>query len=348
MIGLPIFGLMFVIAWIYFRKFENSPRLAAFTFGSKTPSWHVRFWTAIVKLLALAIIITGLAEPYINQSVTETKYKNVRVFILMDVSGSMVYAEDVKPNRLEAVRKEVINFYNKLDGNYEFSVIPFAGNPNPYYCPLTYSKSVFIPLMQKIGPDSAPTLGTNIPAAFDVLKTKIEKDKLDESGVNVILLITDGGKEEADAANRIKLFQVVSKMADKNSKVYVVGVGGGEPAILVKRDRKGVFIDYIKDGEKVAYSDLDEEILKQVAIQGKGEYLHLDKNDQLEPFLAEVLRENRIVDEGGNVVYKRLNIQCYLFAASAVLLWLSFIANRRRKVSDGTREQIITGRQVYS
>lgn len=348
MIGLPIFGWMFIIAWSHFRRFEDSERLSTFTFGSKIPSWHTRIWIAIAKLFAMAIIITGLTEPYINRPVSEPKYKNVRIFILMDVSGSMAYAEDVQPNRLEAVRKEVIKFYNKLDGNYEVSVIPFAGSPNPYYCPLTYSKSVFIPLMEKIGLDSAPTLGTNIAAAFDALKEQIKKDKLDESGVNVVVLITDGGKEEADAANRIKLFQAVNQMADKNSKVYVVGVGGGEPAVLVKRDRKGAFIEYVKEDDKIAYSDLDEEILKQVAAQGKGDYLHFDKGDQLEPFLSEVLKENRIADESGSVVYKKLAIQPYLFAAAAVLLWLSFIANRRRKVSNGTGQQIITGRQVDS
>lgn len=347
MFGLPIFGLLFLIAWRHFRKFQDSLQIRAFTFGSYMPSWKIRFVTACIKLTALALIITGLSEPYINKAAFEPKYKNVRIFFLLDVSGSMVYAEDVKPNRLSAVRDEVIRFYDKLDGNYEVSVIPFAGNANPYYCPLTYSKFVFVPMMQKIGPESAPTLGTNITSAFEALKEQIARDKLDESGINIVVLITDGGKEEADATNRIKLSKVVGEMSNKNSKVYVVGVGGSLPAVLVKRDRSGAFIEYIKEDNKVAYSELDEEILKQVAVQGKGEYLHFEQGNQLEPFLAVVLRENRIADKD-NIVYKREPIQCYLFAVAAALLWLSFIANRRRKVSDGRQQKALASGQIYS
>lgn len=345
MLGLPIIGWLFVIAWRHFRKFQASPQMGAFVFGSDMPSWRTRIVIAGLKLTALVLVITGLTEPYVNKKVTEPKYKNVRIFFLLDVSGSMVYAEDVKPNRLTAVRSEVLRFYNKLDGNYEVSLIPFAGSANPYYCPLTYSKSVFVPLMERVGPESAPTLGTDIPSAFDALKQQIAKDKLDESGINIVVLITDGGKEEADATNRIKLSQVVSEMSNKNSKVYVVGVGGSEPTALIKRDRRGGFIDYVKEDDKIAYSELDEEILKQVAAQGKGEYLHFEQDNQLEPFLAVVLRENRIADKG-NIVYKKEHIECYLYAAAAALLWLSFIANRRRKVSDG-KQQAITSGQVH-
>ena len=332
MIGLPIFGWMFVIAWRHFRRFETSHRMASFTFGSNMPSWKTRALIAGIKLLALALVITGLAEPYINMPSKEPKYKNVRLFFLLDVSGSMVFAEDVKPNRLSAVRTEVLNFYDSLDGNYEVSVLPFAGSPNPYYCPLTYSRSVFVPLMEKIGPDSAPSLGTNIPEAFNALKEQIKQDKLEESGINIIVLITDGGKEEADATNRIKLFQVVSKLAEKNNKVYVVGVGGSEPAVLVKRDHKGVFVEYVLEDKKVAYSELDEEILKEVAIQGKGDYLRFDQGNQLKTFLGGVLQENRIADEA-NLVIQKTKLQCYFFMFAAILLWAAFTCNRTRKAS---------------
>lgn len=346
LVGIPIFMWLIWVAWSYFRKFEQSARLETFAFGSNAPSWFARIIFGVISIIALSLIVLALAEPYVKTTVEEPKYKNVRLFFLVDVSGSMVYAEDIKPNRMAAVRKEMLLFYDKLDGNYETGIIPFAGSANPYYCPLTYRRSVLIPMTNRLGPDVAPTLGTDISSSFAALEIQVEKDKLDESGVNVVVLITDGGKEEADATNRIKLAGTIEKLASKNTKVYVVGVGGSEPAPLIKRDRNGNFLEYIAEDGKTATSQLDEEILKQIAAQGKGNYLRFEQGDQLYTFLEGVLRENRIADES-NLVYKKVTIQHWLFAAAAVLFWLVFIANRSRGVSNG-RQQVKPCGSVHS
>jgi Ca-activated chloride channel family protein len=331
LLALPPLAALMIWAWRAFRKFENSPKMGLFSYGSNRPSWFVRVLIGSLRILALATIVLAVAEPYIRIPSQEVKYENVRLFFLVDVSGSMQYAEDVKPNRLVAVRKETAEFLKQQNGSYETSVIPFAGHANAYYCPLTYSPSVYLPLIEKLGPDSAPTLGTDITAAFAALEQALKRDKLYDTGVNVVVLITDGGKEEADATNRHKLGNMVRDMSSKNCRINVVGVGGSEPCPLVRRDRKGNFVDYVRDSDTgaVAKSELDEEILKQLATAGKGNYLRFQEGNQLYKFLDDTLKENRVVGTG-NIVYKKVTLQSYLFATAALLFWCCFLANRRK------------------
>jgi len=316
-------------SWSSFSKFENSPKMGLFSYASERPSWVTRLFIGLLRVAAVVLIIVGLADPYIMTPTRQVRYKDVRIFYLMDVSGSMLYAEDVKPNRLVAVRSETVKFMRDLDGSYETSIIPFAGSANPYYCPLTYSPRVYIPLVEKLGPEVAPTLGTDITSAFAVLEDAIRKDKLDESGVNVVFLVTDGGKEEADATNRIKLNELVRKLSEKNTRINVVGVGGKEPVPLIRRDRKGNYIGPVMEEDNQATSQLDEEILMQLADNGKGKYIRFDSENQLYTFLDASLKENRVVSDG-DMVYKKVMLQCYLFATAALLFWCCFIANRRR------------------
>jgi Ca-activated chloride channel family protein len=325
----PPLAYLMARSWSLFGKFENSPKMGLFSYASERPSWAARWIVGFMRAAALSLIIVGLADPYVMRPTKEVRYKDVRIFYLMDVSGSMQYAEDVKPNRLVAVRGETARFMKSLDGNYETSIIPFAGSANPYYCPLTASPRVYVPLMERIGPDAAPTLGTDMTAAFDVLEEAIRRDKLDETGVNVIFLITDGGKEEADATNRIKLNELVTKLASKNCRINVIGVGGREPAPLIRRDRQGSYVGPVLEEGQPATSQLDEEILMQLAESGKGNYIRFESENQLYTFLDVSLKENRVVSEG-DIVYKKVTLQCYLFATAALLFWCCFLANRSR------------------
>ncbi len=316
---LPIFFILMVYSWLAFKKFANSPAHGLFAYKSNTPSLFTRIIIGLTRLLAIATIIIGLAEPSINIPTQEIKYKDIRLFFLMDVSGSMLYAEDVKPNRLVAVRNEIVAFMKKLEGNYETSIIPFAGTANPYYCPLTYSSNIYTTLMEKLGPEAAPTNGTNMTAAFLVLEKAVKE------GVNIVFLVTDGGKEEADATNRVELNKLIHKL--DNCFVHTVGVGGIEPCPLIKRSRSGAFIEYAKEDDgRIATSRLDEDILKQIAENGRGTYLHFEENKQLSQFLDKAVKENRVAGIG-EINYKRLSVQHYCFAIAALLFWCCFLVN---------------------
>jgi Ca-activated chloride channel family protein len=174
------------------------------------------------------------------------------------------------------------------------------------------------------------TQGTNIAAAIEAFNNIIVKEyKLDQSGVNLVILLSDGGKEEALATDRIKLLNIVKNLGSKNFKFFTVGVGGKEAAPLIERDNKGNFINYVKDDlGKAAYSKLDEEILEGVAKAGKGRYFNFQVKDELVGFLDGVIKENRTAG-GIDISYKKYYLQAWLFAFAAVLLFFANILNRR-------------------
>lgn len=302
--------------------------MGLFSYRSVLPCFGVRVLWGAMRLLALLLIVLGLSEPYIFLPSKVNKHTDVRLFFVLDVSRSMQYAEDVLPNRLVAVRNEVCKFMSKLDGIYETSIIPFAGMANPYYCPPTFSSTVYLPLMQLASPDCAPSLGTDIFAALEALQEVIKH--VPDGPRNVVFLITDGGKEEADATNRIKTDQLLITLRDKkNVFINTIGVGGKEPCMLRIRNQKGAFIDFVRDDNgAVAKSHLDESILDHIAKVANGKYFHFDSDTaDLSSFLDEILQQNRVVAKG-ELVYKKVSLQPWLFMSAAVFIWFCFLANR--------------------
>jgi len=241
----------------------------------------------------------------------------------------MVYAEDVPPNRLEATRKQIREFYNSLDGVYECSILPFAGDVNPYFCPFTTTKLSFLGMLDELDWRSAPTLGTDLTKAMNAIKDiYIKKDKIDKSGLNIVVLLSDGGKEEALATNRIQLLQTTRELTSKNFKIYTVGVGSDKAAPLVVRDSKGGFVRYLTDANnQISTSQLDEEILKQIAENGNGKYYNLNSSTALAYDLQKVIKENRkLVSE--RMKLEKFDLQSYLFAVTVCLLVVCLLLNK--------------------
>lgn len=301
------------------RSFKNNKSYEFFSFNSKLPYTSFRIFVNILFLLVFSLVIIGLADPYVKILDSNIKYQNIRLFFLVDVSGSMIYAEDILPNRISAIKKELKEFYKSLDGEYEVSIIPFAGTPNPYYCPLTYKSNVILPLIDSLDNESAPAAGTDISAVVVSLRETILKEKLNKNGINLVILLSDGGREEFDANNKNSLFGSISKLTN-NSKFYVVGVGGDKATPLIRRASNGGFVDYIKESDgKVSTSLIDEVGLKNIAQRGNGNYIRFDREGILAEFLNDAIRENRVPIQG-ELRYKAVGLRVYFFATAAFLL----------------------------
>jgi hypothetical protein len=329
LVAIPVMATLLWLSWRHYRRFEQSKYMLIF--GHNSPSWTSRFIWGGLKLGALALLLFALAEPAIKLPSKEKKYENVRIFFLVDVSSSMVYAEDIKPTRMDCTKKEMLSFYDQLDGQYSIGIIPFAGMPNAYYCPVTNSRASYTLMTKKLSPNVAPDPGTDLPLAMESLQGYLKKNKLYDSGINIIVVMTDGGKEESESTNRLGFTKNITEMSGKNCKFFFVGIGGKEPAPLLIRDKKGAFVDFVRDEKgNAASSQLDEDFLRSAAEVSRGEYKLFDKPGELYPLLKDSIEKNR-VELNGEIVYKQVSLQPYLFVASFVILMLCFIANRSRK-----------------
>lgn len=326
---LLILPLLAALGWAIRSLLKFDGHVKEFFAYSNIPTWGRRIFVYSACLLAISASILALTDPYVYVTGKDKEYTNIRIIFVVDVSRSMVFAEDVPPNRLEATRKQIRDFYNSLDGVYECSILPFAGDVNPYFCPFTTTKVSFLGMLDEMDWRSAPTLGTDLTRAMEAIDdVYVKKDKIDKSGLNIVILLSDGGREEALATNRIKLLQVTRELSSKNFKIYTVGVGSDKAAPLVVRDSKGGFVRYITGANnQIATSQLDEEILKQIAENGNGAYYNLNSSTALAYDLNKIIKENRkLVAE--KTKPEKLHLRPYLFSVTVCLLMLCLLLNK--------------------
>jgi Ca-activated chloride channel family protein len=234
---------------------------------------NLKRWTKfVIILLALTCLVFAAANPQVGTKMQEVKQTGIDVFILLDVSNSMM-AEDIKPNRLEKAKYQISNLINKLRGD-RIGLIIFAGQ-SYVQIPLTTDYSAANLFLSAVDVNSVPSQGTAIASAINLATASF--DTL--STQKVIIAITDGEDHEGDVQ------KAVENALSRAIKIYTIGLGseGGVPIPVYNNRNQLVGFKKDRDGNTVL-TKLDEEALKRIAIEGNGRYFrgtnyedHLDK-----------------------------------------------------------------------
>jgi Ca-activated chloride channel family protein len=160
-----------------------------------------RFLKGFLLLSAFGLMVFALAGPRWGSHFQEVSQKGVDIMIAVDVSPSML-VEDIKPNRLERARREILDFLKVVQGD-RVGLVAFSGAAF-IQCPLTLDYAALEMFLNALQPDLIPVPGTDLGAAikiaFSYFDFKTETDK-------VILLITDGEDNEnrgLEAARKAK------------------------------------------------------------------------------------------------------------------------------------------------
>jgi Ca-activated chloride channel family protein len=188
----------------------------------------------------------------------------------MDVSGSMA-AQDFLPNRMEAAKKQAIDFVNNRLTD-RIGIVIFA-EESFTLCPLTTDKKAIITAIEsiKIG------LLSNGTSIGDGLATSVQRLKQSSIKSKIIVLLTDGvnngGIMGTDNATEIaKVLQ---------TKVYTIGLGTNGLAPYTENTAAGPVTTY----EKVA---IDEKLLQHIADETGGKYFRATNNNGLEIIYKEI------------------------------------------------------------
>jgi Ca-activated chloride channel family protein len=239
-------------------RFAHQPML-----GRIMPASGLRWLLkAGLVLLGLASLIIAAARPQFGAYFDKVSSRGADIFIVLDVSKSM-WAEDVKPSRLERAKSDIKDFLAKVKGD-RVGLIAFAGAPI-IQVPLTNDHAFLKMSLDELGPDSAPRggslIGDAIRKAIVSLPPTAERDR-------AILLITDGEDQESyplEAARQAK---------EQNIKIFAVGLGDvKEGARIPIRDTNGS-LKYAKGAEgQEHWSSLNETLLKQIALETAGAYI---------------------------------------------------------------------------
>ncbi len=227
------------------------------------PSFRAaRPWVkAVLMLVGVTCLIMGASRPRFGVFFEEVSQRGVDLFVLLDVSRSMM-AEDVAPNRLERAKSDIRDLLHKLKGD-RVGLIAFAGSP-VVKVPLTTDHGFFYMLLDDIDTDSAPRggslIGDAIRKAMEAMEERRDRDQ-------VIVLITDGEDHDSFPAEAAK------QSAERSIKIFTIGLGDvGEGARIPVRDESGQ-LSYVRHKGQEVWSKMDERLLKEIALTTSGAYI---------------------------------------------------------------------------
>lgn len=267
-------------------------------------------WKFTIMQLALSMVIIALANPQIGTRLEEVKREGIEVILAVDVSNSML-AEDVRPNRLERVKRSINRLLDNL-GDDKVGLIVFAGK-SFLQLPLTTDFAAARLITSTISTDIAGTQGTAIGSAIDLAVESFSQD-LNKS--KVLIIMTDGENHEDDAVS------IAKRAKEKNVVIYTIGVGNSEGAPIPVY-QNGKITGYMKDnkGENII-TRLDPAILQEIALETNGEFFRSDIGTDVE--LTELVERVSKMDkqEFESKVFTNYEDRFQIFVALALFFLL--------------------------
>lgn len=273
-----LLALPVAIAWyIWKRKKQTASVRISSIKGFKSSSsflTKLRPLLFILRLATLALIITALARPRNVEVSTKTKTtRGIDIVIAIDVSASML-AKDLRPNRLEALKKVAASFINGRP-NDRIGVVEYAGESFTK-TPITSDKSIVLSALKSIEYNNIIEGGTAIGMG---LATGVNRLKDSKALSKVIILMTDGENNAGQIDPRI----AAELSAEFGIKVYTIGMGTNGLALTpYSYNANGSFI-YQK-----AQVTIDEDLLKEIAKTTGGQYFRATNNEKLQEIYDEI------------------------------------------------------------
>lgn len=306
--------LPLVMLWYVFKNKKQTAELKMSSLkGFKiTNSWlpKVRHLLFVLRLLALALLITALARPQTVDVSTKTKTtKGIDIVMAIDVSASML-AKDLSPNRLEALKKVAAEFI-KGRPNDRIGLVEYAGESFTK-TPITSDKAIVLRSLRSIKYNTIIQGGTAIGMG---LATSVNRLKDSKATSKVIILLTDGVNNSGFIDPKI-----ASELAvEYGIKTYTIGLGTNGMALSpISIDPRTGQFQYSR-----IQVEIDEELLKEIAEATGGKYFRATNNKKLEEIYNEINKlEKTEVEEFKFYNYEEKYRQLVLLAGFLLIIEL--------------------------
>lgn len=258
----------------------------------------------ILRYLAIAFLIIALSRPQIVDISTQTKTsKGIDIIIAVDVSSSML-AQDLKPNRLDAL-KSVAKEFIKDRVSDRIGLVVYAGESYTK-TPVTSDKSVILNSLDAINFDRVIEDGTAIGMG---LATSVNRLKDSKAKSKVIILLTDGVNNSGfidpnTAADLALSFGI---------KTYTIGLGSNGNALApIAINPNGTFRYGLTKVE------IDEKLLESIAKQTGGLYFRATDNERLKDIYQEINKLEKTEAEefkylNAQEIYRKFALISFLF-----------------------------------
>ena len=281
--------LPLAIGWLFYKRNQLS---ATVKMSSLEPFKQNRTFLArakpflyVLRILALSSIIIALARPRSVDVTSKSKTtKGIDIVMAIDVSSSML-ANDLKPNRLEALKKVASTFVQDRV-NDRIGLVVYAGESYTR-TPVTSDKTIILQSLKTIEyDDSIIADGTGIGVG---LATSINRIKDSKAKSRIIILLTDGVNNSGTIDPR-----TASEIAKEYGiKVYTIGIGtNGQAMFPVAKDANGKLVF------RKMPVEIDESLMKEIAKATDAKYFRATSNKKLQAIYDEINKlETTEIDE---------------------------------------------------
>jgi len=271
--------LPIAIAWYWFTNKKQRATLKISSTksfkGSATLIAKLQPLLFVLRLLALIAIIVALARPRsVDVSSKSRTTKGIDIVMAIDVSGSML-AKDLKPNRLEALKRVAAEFVEDRI-NDRIGLVVYAGESYTR-TPVTSDKTVILQSLKTVEyDDSIIADGTGIGVG---LATAINRIKDSKAKSRIIILLTDGVNNSGTIDPRM----AADIAKEYGIKVYTIGIGtNGMAPFPYAKAPNGTFL---YQNMKV---EIDEKLMKEIAKTTDGKYFRATSNAKLKEIYTEI------------------------------------------------------------
>lgn len=266
------------VFWLFWKKQQQSATLKMSSLqgfkGADSTLTKLKPLLDVLRIVALCCLIIALARPRTVDISNKTKTtKGIDIVMAIDVSGSML-AKDLKPNRLEALKKVAADFVEERP-NDRIGLVIYASEAYTK-TPVTSDKPIILEAIKTIKYDNVLQDGTGIGMG---LATAVNRLKDSKAKSKVIILLTDGVNnagfiEPETAADIAKQYGI---------KVYTVGIGTNgmamSPYAIAPNGQ------FLFQNMKV---EIDEQLMKNIAAKTDGKYFRATSNTKLAEIYASI------------------------------------------------------------
>lgn len=272
-----LLAIPIVAVWQFFVRKKDAALLTMPSIkGFKTTSFvsKLKPLLALLRLFSMAAVIIALARPR-NVSVSKKTKTNRGIDIIMaiDVSASML-ARDLKPNRLEALKKVAIDFVDRRP-NDRIGIVVYAGESFTQ-TPITSDKNIVKKTISELKwgqLDGGTAIGMGLGSGVNRLKESSAKSK-------VIILLTDG----VNNAGNIDPRTATELAKELKIKVYTIGIGtNGTADFPWSKDPRTGKLNFRKQ-----QVEIDEKLLQEIAQETEGKYFRATDNQSLKEIYDEI------------------------------------------------------------
>lgn len=272
--GLLLLLLIYIpLIWWWIKSSKSMPSFSVSNLGvfgkvrTAGRAWVIPVCRGL-ELAAIGFLIVALARPQKHDSMNTSNIEGTDIVIALDISESMS-APDISPSRMEAAKQTAIDFVRKRRQD-NIGLVIFAGEALSVL-PLTNDMLTLENTLEHVEMGSLAS-GT---AIGDGLVSAINRVLNGKAVSKSVILLTDGTNNAGDVAP-----SVAAEIAQqKGIKVYTIGVG---------TDGTVVVTDPYGFSRTTMETQIDEDVLKEIAEKTGGEYFRAVDSHTLDNVFKEI------------------------------------------------------------